>query len=442
MTNHKKITRRNFVKTSALGASALAFPAASYARILGSNERVNLAVAGLNSRGQAHIGALNDVKNTAVTAFCDVDNRVFEKARKLLPAQMGSAVKTYADIRKLLENKDIDAVTIATPDHWHTPMAIMAMQAGKHVYLEKPCSHNPQEGEWLVEAQLKTGKVLQIGNQQRSAPTSIEAMQDIREGIIGDVYYGKAWYSNTRGSIGTGKKAPVPAWLNWDLWQGPAPRTEYVDNWVHYNWHWFWRWGTGEINNNGLHEMDICRWALGADFPVSVTSSGGRFHFKDDWEFYDTQVASFEFENGKMLTWEGRSCNGMNQHNLGRGVTLHGTEGSILLDRNTYFVYDKKGNLHMQVNERSFSATTDTVGIGGLDIYHMENFIDGIRTGAKLNSPVEEAHKSTLLCHLGNIAQRFGRTLNTDPKNGKILNDQEAMTLWRRDYEPGWEPKV
>ncbi|MEZ4962209.1 MAG: Gfo/Idh/MocA family oxidoreductase [Saprospiraceae bacterium] len=436
----KNITRRRFVKTSAIGTTALAFPASSYARIIGANERLNLATAGLNSRGQAHLGATADMKNIAVIALCDVDNRTFDKSQKLLAGQGGGAAKTYTDIRKLLENKEIDALTIATPDHWHTPMAMLAMQAGKHVYLEKPCSHNPQEGEWLVEAQRKTGRVLQIGNQQRSAPTSIEAVQDIREGIIGQVYYGKAWYSNTRGPIGTGKPSAVPDWLNWELWQGPAPRREFKDNWVHYNWHWFRDWGTGEINNNGLHEMDICRWALGVDFPTRVTSSGGRFHFQDDWQFYDTQVASFEFADGKMITWEGRSCNGMNHYDRGRGATLHGTEGSILLDRNAYFAYDKKGNLIKQVNERSFSATTDTVGIGGLDVYHFENFANAIRKGEKLNSTVEEAHKSTLLCHLGNIAQQVGRTLQTDPVNGKIKNDPAAMAMWQRDYAPGWQP--
>ncbi|HMQ50407.1 MAG TPA: Gfo/Idh/MocA family oxidoreductase [Saprospiraceae bacterium] len=435
-------TRRHFIQTSVIGATAMALPASSYGRILGANEKVNLAVVGLNSRGQAHITAASATPHAAITTFCDVDNRVFDKNQKLLSERGGEKAKTYSDIRKLLEDKNIDAITIATPDHWHTPMAILAMQAGKHVYLEKPCSHNPQEGEWLAAVQQQTGKVVQIGNQQRSAPTSIEAIQDIQEGIIGQVYYGKSWYSNTRGSIGLGKKAPIPEWLDWELWQGPAPRREYKDNWVHYNWHWFWNWGTGEINNNGLHEMDICRWALGVEFPVKVTSSGGRYHFQDDWEFYDTQTASFEFEGGKMLAWEGRSCNGFNHHERGRGATLHGTEGTILLDRNAYFAYDKGGRLIKQVNERSQSATTNVVGEGQLDVYHFENFIDGIRRGTKLHSPAQDIRKSTLLCHLGNIAQKTGRTLNINPQNGHILDDAEAMKLWGRAYEPGWEPKV
>ena len=442
MACEKNITRRDFVKQSAAGLTAMSVPAAGYARILGANERVNLGIAGLNGRGQAHIIAASQMQDVAITALCDVDNLVFEKSQINLQKQNRSAAKTYGDIRRLLEDKNIDALTIAAPDHWHTPMAIMAMQAGKHVYLEKPCCHNPQEGEWLVAAQRKTGKVLQIGNQQRSAPATILAKKDIAQGIIGEVYYGKAWYSNTRDSIGVGQKIIHPDWLDWDLWQGPAPRRDYKDNLVHYNWHWFWHWGTGEINNNGLHEMDICRWMLGVDFPNKVTSSGGRFSFKDDWEFYDTQVASFEFESGKMISWEGRSCNGLQQYDRGRGATIHGTEGSILLDRNAYFAYDKKGNLLRQVNERSYSGTTDTTGIGGLDVYHMQNFLDAIRSGKAVNSPVGEAHKSTLMCHLGNIAQRFERALHLNTENGRILDDEEAMSLWGREYEPGWKPEM
>jgi predicted dehydrogenase len=346
------------------------------------------------------------------------------------------------DIRKLLEDKDIDALAIATPDHWHTPMAIMAMQAGVDVYLEKPCCHNPQEGEWLKKVQLDTGRVLQIGNQQRSGPTSIQAVKDIRDGIIGEPYYGKAWYANTRGSIGQGKRTSVPEWLDWELWQGPAPRKQFKDNWVHYNWHWFWHWGTGEINNNGLHEMDICRWALGVGLPEKVTSSGGRFHFDDDWEFYDTQVASFEFPGGKMLTWEGRSCNGNPFKDRGRGSMIHGTDGTILMDRNVYELYDRDNNLVKMVKERSRSATTNTLGIGGLDVLHMKNFANAIRQGDSLNSPVDEAHISTLLCHLGNMAQKYNSTLEIDTDTGRVTNHPESMELWGREYENGWKPTV
>jgi predicted dehydrogenase len=436
------MNRRTFTKKTTLGLSLFAMPACSYSRIIGANERINFGVVGLNGRGQAHVSAVALCDNSEVTALCDVDSRVFAKVQKDMQKRGTQQTETYGDIRKLLENKDIDVITIAAPDHWHAPMAMMAMNAGKDVYLEKPCCHNPQEGEWLIQSQKKTGKVLAIGNQQRSAPTSIKAVNDIRDGIIGEVYNGKSWYTNSRGSIGIGKEANIPDWLDWDLWQGPAPRKNYKDNWVHYNWHWFWNWGTGEINNNGLHEMDICRWALGVDIPNKVTSAGGRYHFKDDWEFYDTQVASFEFEGGKMLTWEGLSCNNLPKYNRGRGTTIHGTKGTILLDRNIYILYDLNGNVIKEEKEESMSATTDLVGIGALDVYHMKNFTDAIRKGEKLNSNIEEAHKSTLMCHLGNMAQKTNTALQIDTKTGKVLNSKEAMNMWGRTYEKGWKPVV
>src|SRR5690606_32607772 len=214
------------------------------------------------------------------------------------------------------------------------------------------------------------------------------------------------------------------------------------DIWVHYNWHWFWEYGTGEIHNNGTHEIDICRWALGVDNPTKVTSAGGRYHFKDDWEFPDTQLVSYEFDDDKLITWEGKSCNNFNYFDRGRGATIHGTEGTVLLDRNIYQVYDNDNNLVKEMKEQDASATTNTVGEGALDVYHMTNFVNAIRKSEKQHSPIDEAATTSLLCHLGNIAQAVGRTLKTDPKTGRILDDPEAMKMWKREYEPGWEPKV
>ena len=438
-----KHSRRNFIKKAAAGAMGIAtLSARSYDNILGANDRINIGIVGLNGRGQGHIRAVSNIRNVTIRALCDVDSRVLTKSVETVNKWTGATPKTFGDIRKLLKEKDLDAITIATPDHWHTPMAMMAMQAGKHVYLEKPGTFNAQEGEWLVQSKYKYGKVLQIGNQQRSAPTSIQGIEDIKNGIIGDVYFGKAWYANTRGTIGAGKKVMVPKWLDWEMWQGPSPRTDYKDNIVHYNWHWFWNWGTGEINNNGLHEIDICRWALGVDYPIRITSSGGRYSYKDDWQFYDTQVASFEFEKNKMITWEGRSCNGFAYFERGRGATIHGKEGTVLLDRNGYSAYNKKGELIKQMLEKEQSATTDKVGVGALDLIHMRNFVGAILNGDKLNSPVEKAVISNLMCHLGNISQKYERTLNLDNHTGKILNDSEAMKLWGRRYERGWKPSV
>ncbi len=442
----QSLNRRNFVKKSMLSAAGLAvgFSAKSYGNIMGANDRINLAVAGLNSRGNAHVSAAKVMGNKArVVALCDVDERVFKKVQERFQDYLDTNIKTYADVRVLLENNDIDALTIATPDHWHAPMAIMAMNAGKHVLLEKPCCHNPQEGEWLIETQKKTGMKLQVGNQQRSAPSSKQMVEEIKNGVIGEVSYGKAWYANTRGTIGKGKPEAVPEWLDWELWQGPAPRKEYKDNLVHYNWHWFWHWGTGEINNNGLHEMDICRWALGVDLPYHVTSSGGRFHYSDDWEFYDTQIASFSFEGQKMITWEGRSCNGHPFNNRSRGVSLHGDKGTIIADRTGYEIFNKEGKQVRVKKEEEANAkgAQDLVGIGGLDNYHMLNFLQAIQRDEALNSPISEAHKSTLLCHLGNMAQKEQTALKVDTANGKPQHEK-ALNMWSREYEPGWKPVI
>lgn len=421
----------------------LSMPASSYARIIGANDRVNTATIGINSRGNAHIWAIGKQgKAMNLVALCDVDNRTFEKTLNRFSDLNQKKVKTYTDFRKLLENDDIDAVTIATPDHWHAPMAIMAMNAGKHVYVEKPCSHNPQEGEWLIQTQAKTGMTLQVGNQQRSAPTSIQLKQEIDGGIIGRPYYAKTWYSNNRGPIGQAQNAAIPEWLNWELWQGPAPRKEFKDIYVHYNWHWFWHWGTGEINNNAMHELDIARWMLGVSLPDKVNSSGGRFAYDDDWEFYDSQLATYSFGDDKMISWEGLSCRTHPAHyGRGRGTVIYGTEGSALVDRDGYEIFNKDGEVIKSGSEKEQSASTDLMGMGGLDTLHIKNFLDGIREDKKLNSPAKEGHISTLLCHLGNIAQECGGIIETNNITGKPYS-KKAMGFWEREYEEGWKPKV
>lgn len=439
-------SRREFLTTiaaSAAGASFLLSGAASYSRVMGANDRIQLGVAGIRSRGKVlwESAVAEAGSSIAIHTLCDVDSRELEAASPAVRGLTGDKPRQERDFRRLLESKDIDAVLIATPDHTHAPFAIMALEAGKHVYVEKPCSHNPREGELLVEAAQKFDRRVQMGNQQRSAPTSMEAIDDIRGGAIGRPYLGKAWYSNRRGSIGTGKATAVPEWLDWNLWQGPAPRRDFRDNVVHYNWHWFRHWGTGEINNNALHELDICRWALDVGLPSRVASSGGRYHFDDDWEFYDTQIANFEYDNA-LITWEGRSCNPFEIYERGRGATIHGTEGTALIDRNGYVLFDNSGALIKQVNERAESLTTDIQGGGALDRYHLANFFGAIRDGDALRSPIDEGATSTLMCHLGNIAQDVGRPLQLDSATGRIRDDTEAMRMWRREYEPGWEPVV
>ncbi len=407
-----------------------------------SSDTLVAAVMGVNSRGRVLAQSFSRASGCEVKTICDVDPRAIGRTIEAVAEVSDSRPGGEEDIRRVLEDPDIDVLVIAAPDHWHAPASIMALQAGKHVYVEKPCGHNPREGELLVEAQRRYNRVVQMGNQQRASQESQQIIQAIHEGLIGRAYYGRAWYANTRGSIGRGKEAPVPDWLKYDLWQGPAPRVPYRDNVVHYNWHWFWHWGTGEICNNGTHEIDICRWALGVDYPTRVTSSGGRYHFDDDWEFYDTQIASFEFAEGKMLTWDGRSCNGKAVEGMGRGASIHGENGSVVLNRQGYTVYDQD-NREIWKRARSTTVSTlDLAGGGGLTDEHIANFLTVIREGGDQFAPIDDGHKSTLLCHLGNIAQHTGRTLNCDPGSGRILDDEEAMALWGRSYEPGWEVKV
>jgi len=432
--------RRSFLRTATTATAALSLPAFGYSRILGANDLVRFAVVGVNGRGQALISAITGAANAELAAVCDVDSTAFDRIAGLLTKTSNTGVDTVADYRRLLERSDIDAVAIATPEHWHMPMAMMALKAGKHIYLEKPCSFNPAEGEMLVAAQEKYGGLIQMGNQQRSAPTSREAIDRIHEGALGRAYVGKAWYSNRRGSIGIEKPAPVPAHLDWELWQGPAPRRAYAEPWVHYNWHWHRLWGTGEINNNGTHEIDICRWALQENLPVQVASSGGRFHFDDAWQWYDTQYAHYTYADNKMITWDGRSCNPATTYNRGRGAYIGGTKGYAILDRGGAYFYGMDGELTWERREEEAGATLNTIGAGPLDLFHMSNFVKGITESETLHSPIADARLSQWHCHVGNIAQDLNQVLTTNPVSGHVEDNPAAMAKWSRVYEPGWAP--
>ena len=438
------VTRREFLDALAIGAAGLAAgtTAKSYARILGSNERLNFAVIGLNGRGYAHLSSLNANRSVArISHVCDVDGNILNKFANAVQKETGEAPAAEKDFRKILESKEVDAITIATPDHWHAPMAIAGLQAGKHVYLEKPCSHNPPEGEMLIQAQQKYRKLVQMGNQQRSSPHTIEIIAKIHDGIIGKPYMAKAWYANVRKSIGVGKEISVPPQLDWELWQGPAPRRPYQDNVHPYNWHWFRNYGTGETLNNGTHEVDVCRWALAVDYPKRVTSSGGRYHFKDDWQFYDTLVTSFEYED-RLISWEGKSCQGMKYYNRDRGSLIMGSTGTVLIDRDGYEIYDLKGAKTSEWRQPTNTSSADLVGADSMTDAHFANFIAGIRKGEKLNAPVSEGNIAVTMLQLSNIAWEVNRELQFDPKNGHIQGDPEAMKMWQREYEKGWEPHL
>lgn len=445
-----KKSRRMFIRETLTGTAALAaggilpgFSAMSYRNISGANDIIRIAVMGVNSRGLALAKSFAVKENVEVVFICDVDRRAtdictgeVEKLKKKRPAGV-------TDFRKALDSRDVDALVVAAPDHWHAPAAILAAKAGKHVYLEKPCSHSPAEGEMLVEAVNKYKVVMQMGNQRRSFPNVVAGINDLKNGVIGRPYFAKTWYTNNRPSIGTGRETAVPEWLDYELWQGPAPRKPFRDNLIHYNWHWFWHWGTGEALNNGTHEIDVIRWGLGVDYPLRVNSVGGRYYFKDDWETPDTQIITFDCPGETSVIWEGRSCNSRLVEGEDRGVIFYGEGGSMTTGGNSYIIYDKKNKVVKEVKSNIEIDGRNTLSPSeGLDVVHFANFVDAIRDNKLPNADVETGYKSTLWVQLGNIAQRVGYTLNIDQHNGHILDNPKASKLWRREYEKGWEPKI
>lgn len=442
-------SRRDFIRQAAVGAAALSlgFPVISDARgrkVIGANDTIRIGVAGVNSRGLALASTYAKMPLCEVTVLCDCDSVALDRCAEQVFKQTGRRPQTFKDIRKMLESRDFDALVIAMPDHWHAKAAIMGLHAGKHVYLEKPTSYCPSENEALLAAASKHPRlVVTAGNQRRSWPNIIEAIDEVRNGAIGRVRYAKSWYSANRPSIGRGKVVPVPDTLDWDLWQGPAPRVgEFHDNYIHYNWHWFYRWGTGEALNNGTHFVDILRWGLGVAYPTLVTSVGGRFRYHDDWQFPDTQLITYQFGENAAGSWEGRSCNSTPADGFGVGIAFYGENGTLVLGGgNEYKILDMKGNvIRHRTSELAFEAGNLINPSERLDMIHFENWFSAIRSGAALNSTLKDACISTQLVQLGNIAQRTGSSLAVDPASGRILNaSEEAKALFTREYEPGWE---
>ncbi len=445
--------RREFIKKAGLGSvglvagsSVFGMSAKSYNRIIGANELIRVATIGVNSRGKGMSGVFAGQKNAEVGTVCDVDERAIPKAiDTVLKTKQTLKPKSEKDFRKVLADKDIDAIYIATPDHWHAPLTILGCQAGKHVYVEKPVSHNPHEGEMAIEAARKYKRVVQMGAQRRSAPVLTEGIEQLHKGIIGRVYLAKTWYTNNRKATFL-KPGTVPSWLDYDLWQGPAPRMPYQDGLIHYNWHWFWNWGTGEALNNGTHEVDVARWGLGVDYPIRVSSAGGRYEFKDDWQTPDTQVVIMDYPGRVSLMWESRSSNGRKIEGQDRGIIFYGENGSLDTGNDAYTVYDLDGKLIKEVKsvlgDDSLQGRNTASPSVGMDNLHVMDFLDAIKANRRPNCDVEQGYKSVMAMQLGNIAWRVGRSLEIDPKDGHIVGDKEAAKLWSRDYEKGWEPKV
>ena len=437
----KSINRRTFIKDTGIAVAGGPFiqSLSSYRRILGANDRVRVGVVGLNSRGAVLTNILLDSNGFEIAGLCDVDSRTIEKQLEAVRIKQSSTPKNFRDFREMIADEAIDAVVIATADHTHAPFAIYALRAGKHVYLEKPTCYCPAEGEALIRTEEQTTGKLQIGNQQRSSAITQEAIAMIHAGTIGNAYEARTWYTNQRGTIGNGVETSPPDWLDWNLWQGPAPRRPFRSNIVHYNWHWFRHWGTGEICNNAIHEIDIALWALQVQYPVSVSSHGGRFYYTDDdWEFYDTQFVTYGFVNDLRIIWDGRSCTNLQPFNRGRGTIVYGTNGTLLIDRNGYTQYALSGEFVKEQKEITQADGTNITGEDLLTVSHIENWHKAITESETLHAPVTEANVSNLLCHIGNMAQDLGHEMIVDSNTGRV-KDADAMKKWAREYEPGWE---
>ncbi|HVW39198.1 MAG TPA: Gfo/Idh/MocA family oxidoreductase [Pirellulales bacterium] len=427
----RAVNRREFLTHTAATGAALAVwsEAAAAEANKAANDRLVVAVMGVNGRGSALASSFAAQPNAAVAYICDVDERAIAKGMQAVAKHQQDQPVAIGDFRKALDDPAIDALVIAAPDHWHAPATILACAAGKHVYVEKPACHNGREGELMIAAARNHKRSVQLGSQRRSSPGIAEAISRMQKGEIGRVLFARSWINSIRPSIGHGQKADVPSWLNYELWQGPAPDRAYRDNLVHYNWHWFWHYGTGELGNNGIHGLDVCRWGLGVDYPQRVVCGGGRFHFDDDQETPDTQVVTYNFGD-KAINWEHRTWNKRGFENESFGVVFYGENGSIVITGRGYKVLDKDGKE---------IASGDA---GYPEGVHIANFLASIRTGEQLNAEIEEGVKSTAMCHLGNIAYRTGRTVNFDASAKKIVGDEEQTALWSREYRKGWEPQV
>ena len=433
-SNDSNATRREFLTGSAAAATAALASSTSLATVQDLQTNLSKVVIGIMglSRGSALARSFAAIPGVEIRYLCDIDSNRLKSFHDEFSKSVIYVVRTTADIRDILADPEVTALVVAAPNHWHAPAGIMACNAGKHAYVEKPCCHNPGEGELLIEAARKHHRCVQMGNQRRSGVKIAEGIRLLHEGRIGRVYYSRSWYAATRGPIGNGTPSEVPPHINYELWQGPAPRLPFTSNRLHYNWHWVWHYGNGELGNNGIHSIDLSRWGLQVDYPVRVVSSGGRYRLDDDQETTDTHIVSYEFPGKKQIIWEGLSCNSDGLYGDGYGASFHGESGSMRMDGWGYAIYDEKGK--EVTRETSHDGTSD----------HIANFIEAVRASdpSLLNSEIEEGHKSTLLCHLGNIALRTGDTILCDPANGHILGNPKAEELWTRSYEPGWEPRV
>ncbi len=426
-----EISRRRFLKDTGVTAAAVGLGLFGSRTVLGGigpNDTVRVAVIGVKGRGGNHVESFRKLPKVEVAALCDVDEKELEGAAKGFAGPDGNGKKPdlYTDVRKLLDDKSIDAVSIATPNHWHSLASIWACQAKKDVYVEKPCSHNVSEGRRLVEAARKFDRIVQHGTQCRANKGIKEAMRQLREGVIGDVYMARGLCYKWRNTIRRMKDEETPKGVHYDLWLGPAPVRPFSQNRFHYQWHWNWAYGNGDIGNQGVHQMDLARWGLGVGLPKKVQSMGGHYMFDDDQETPNTQVATFEFpEAKKLLVFEVRHwiTNAEGDTPCHVGVLFYGSEGTMVIPS-----YDSYATFLGKKREAG------PKGSGGGN--HFANFIDAVRSRKReeLEAEIEEGHISSALCHLANVAYRLGRTVEFDPKTETCGGDKEANALLTREY--------
>lgn len=414
-----EMNRRGFLGRAAGSAAALS--ALSYARAAGQpNEKIVLGVMGVRGRGLGLVKGFSGFENVDLTYLCDPDENVIAPALKESEKRQKKTPKVEKDVRRLLDDKTLTALVIAAPDHWHALATIWACQAGKHVYVEKPISHNLIEGRRMVEAARKYDRVVQVGTQRRTASFVKSAAEYIRAGKLGKVPFARTWIAGSRPNIGRKPDGPVPAGVDYDLWLGPAPARPFNPNRFHYQWHWFWDYGTGELGNNGIHGLDLIRAVLDLDAPERVTCGGGKFFYDDDQQTPDTQIATFEFPK-TCVVWEQRIWAKTGNEGQGWGVAIHGEKGVMLFNDRSWRIVDGP-----EASDKS----------PDLEKPHLGSFLDCIKTGGRPSADVEEGHKSTRLCHLGNIALRTGHALRFDATTETCLDDPEANRLLGRTYRP------
>ncbi len=425
-------TRRQFLHSTTTAAASLSLASYVHAGNRDANRVLRVALIGCGGRGSYLAGVFQSKPSVELTWICDVDTGRLANGRKLAR----DTVQATNDIRNVLDDDKLDAVIVATPDHWHAPAAILACEAGKHVYVEKPCSHNVREGRLLVEAARRNRTIVQHGTQVRSTTMMIDAVKLLHQGIIGDVKICKAWNIQKRGSIGKRQPSSPPATLDYDNWVGPAEFIPYQANRTPSGWHWWYHFGTGDMGNDGVHDIDYARWGLGVDtHPSLVTATGGKFFFDDDQQFPDTQLVSFQYPgNGrtgdqKILVYEQRLWSTNYPHNVDSGVEFYGTRGQMFLSRRGKIaVYDNR-NQRIQVDVTPEAQNAEK---------HVANFLHCVRTNTIPNGDIALGHLTTSLCHLGNVATRLGRSFQFDPKSEQVVDDTEADRLMSRTYRNHW----